>query len=103
MLQQAEKLGWSHIGISNHFIVHPNIKKSLMYQYAQKGNYAAIYSESFDEAIDKFAAHYQRIDEINQASKTKILKGMEVDYFDSENWYRGFTKALKYLKPDYII
>lgn len=103
MLQQAEALGWSHIGISNHFIVHPNIKKSPMYHYAKKGNYAAIYSESFDEAIAKFIPHYQKIDEINQISKIKILKGMEVDYFDSENWYQGFIKALECLKPDYII
>lgn len=103
MLKQAEKLGWSHIGISNHFIVHPNIKKSPMYYYAQKGNYAAIYSESFDEAIDKFASHYQKIDVLNQTSKIKILKGMEVDFFDSEKWNQGFHKAVGYLKPDYII
>ncbi len=103
MLKQAEKLGWSHIGISNHFIVHPNIKKSPMYYYAEKGNYAAIYSESFDEAVNKFALHYQKIDEINQTAKIKILKGMEVDYFDNDNWRDGFVKALDYLKPDYII
>ncbi len=103
MLQQAEALGWSHIGISNHFIVHPNIKKSPMYYYAEKGNYAAIYSESFDEAVSKFASHYQRIDEINQTSKIKILKGMEVDYFDNDNWRDGFAKAIAYLKPDYVI
>lgn len=103
MLQQAEVLGWSHIGISNHFIVHPNIKKSPMYYYAEKGNYAAIYSESFDEAVSKFASHYQRIDEINQTSKIKILKGMEVDYFEQTEEMAKNCGIKKFLTPYDIV
>ena len=53
MLAQAEPLGWTHLGFSNHFIVHPEIKKAPMYAYALKGGYHNIYSSSFDEVIAK--------------------------------------------------
>lgn len=103
MLAQATTLGWSHIGFSNHFIVHPQIKEAPMYQYALKGGYNNIYSSSFDEAIAKFEPHYQKIDELRQITDIKILKGMEVDYFATPEWQEGFAKAIKHLKPDYLI
>jgi len=103
MLSQAIALGWDKIGFSNHFMVHPNIKEAPMYQYAKSGGYENIYSSSFDEAIAKFEAHYQKIDELRETSSIKILKGMEVDYFADNTWNEGFKKAIKHLKPDYLI
>ena len=58
MLARAKQLGWKHLGFSNHFIVHPNIKNAPMYKYALKGGYQGIYSASFDEFIAKFLPHY---------------------------------------------
>ena len=103
MISQAQKLGWETIGFSNHFIVHPKIKKSPMYAYAEKGGYNNIYSESFDEVIEKFALHYKKIDELKKSVNIRILKGMEVDFFSDDSWIDGFDKAIKYLKPDYLI
>ena len=103
MLVRATELGWSHIGFSNNFIVHSQIKEAPMYQYALKGGYNNIYSSSFDEVIAKFESHYQKIDELRKTSDIKILKGMEVDYFATPEWQEGFGKAIKHLKPDYLI
>ena len=103
MLSQAVSLGWEKIGFSNHFIVHHNIENAPMYQYAKSGGYNGIYSSSFDEAIAKFEKHYQKIDELRETSSIKILKGMEVDYFSDAKWHKGFIKAIKHLKPDYLI
>lgn len=103
MLTKAKDLGWHHIGFSNHFIVHPEIKNAPMYKYALKGSYHHIYSASFDEAIAKFLPHYQKIDELQAKTDIKILKGMEVDFFASAEWNEGFAKALTVLKPDYLI
>ena len=103
MLAKAKNLGWTHIGFSNHFIVHPNIKKAPMYAYALKGGYQNIYSDSFDEAIAKFENHYRQIDEIQKTTDIKILKGMEVDFFSYKGWREEFEKAIAYLKPDYLI
>lgn len=103
MLVKAKELGWTHIGFSNHFIVHPSIKNAPMYKYALKGGYQGIYSSTFDEAVERFSHHYQKIDKLRQETDIKILKGMEVDFFASSEWYDGFTKALDILKPDYLI
>lgn len=103
MLEKAKELGWSHIGFSNHFIVHRAIKEAPMYQYAVKGNYHNIYSSSFDEVIAKFEEHYKKIDELKKESDIKILKGMEVDFFAYPEWRENFEKARAHLKPDYLI
>ena len=103
MLQKAEECGLQQIGFSNHFIVYPHIEKTKMYPYAQKGGYSAIYSSGFDEAIARFIPHYEKIDELNRNSNIKIYKGMEVDFFASEEWQKGFERALSILKPDYLI
>lgn len=103
MVKQAIKLGWKAIGFSNHFIVHPLIKRSPMYVFAQKGGYDNIYSASFDEAVSKFDTHYKKIDELNEWAGIHILKGMEVDFFSYDGWRDDFNKAVEYLKPDYLI
>lgn len=103
MLEQAEKLGLGKIGFSNHFIVHPSIKRAPMFMHAQKGGYDAIYSADFEEAVAKFASHYAKIDYLRKHSDITVLKGMEVDYFPSPEWCQGFAKALAVLKPDYLI
>ena len=103
MLEKAGKLGLKQIGFSNHFIVYPNIEKTKMYPYAAKGGYASIYSSDFDEAIAKFTPHYKKINELNKDSEIKIYKGMEVDFFPSDEWKKGFAYALNILKPDYLI
>lgn len=74
-----------------------------MYQYALKGGYHNIYSSSFDEAIAKFAPHYQKIDDLRRQTGLKILKGMEVDFFAAPEWRKGFEHTLNILKPDYLI
>lgn len=103
MLRRAEELGWKKIGFSNHFIVHSRIEEAPMYDNAKKRGYNAIYSSSFEEAIAKFEAHYKTLDELQHTTDVKILKGMEVDFFNNGEWRRGFEKAVLYLKPDYLI
>ena len=103
MLNKASEKGLKTIGFSNHFIVHPSVKESKMYYYAVKGGYETIYSSSFVEAINRFKPHYAKIDELKEKTKLNILKGMEVDFFASQEWWDGFQAALQILKPDYLI
>ncbi|MCQ2599260.1 MAG: histidinol-phosphatase HisJ family protein [Alphaproteobacteria bacterium] len=103
MIDAAASAGFKTIGISNHFIVHPEIKSARMYKYAKMYNFANIYSTSFDQVIQKFIAHYNEIDTLQQTSKIKILRGMEVDFFNTPQWRDGFDTAIKILRPDYII
>ena len=103
MVRRAEELGWDKIGFSNHLMVHERIEEAPMFQYAKKGGYSGIYSSSFDEALAKFEAHYNRIDELQDRTNVKILKGMEVDFFADKKWQKGFEEIVDYLKPDYLI
>ena len=103
MLQKAVDAGFEKIGFSNHFIVNPVIKDSKMFQAALARGYDAIYSASFDEAIEKFKPHYAKIDELKAKTGFPIYKGMEVDFFRYAGWREGFEKACETLKPDYLI
>ena len=103
MASRARRLGMRYFGISNHFIVHPNITKAKFYPFAAAGGYVPIYSSSFDEVIAKFKSHYAELDALNDIRHMKIYRGMEVDFFDSADWMRGFENAVNILRPDYII
>ena len=103
MVARAQELGMKTIGISNHFIVHPDITKTKFYPPAVNGGYSAIYSSSFDEAIAKFKPHYEELKKLAETSNIKIYRGMEVDYFEYPKWRKGFERAIKVLSPDYII
>ncbi len=103
MVEQARALGWSKIGFSNHFIVCPYIKETKLYEAALQRGYEKIYSSSFEEAIEKFKPHYERIDELKAKTGFPIYKGMEVDFFRDNEWREGFEKAVEILKPDYLI
>lgn len=103
MVARAKELGFKSFGISNHFIVHPNIKHARFYSFAVSGGYNTIYSSSFDEAIKRFQSHYMELDYLSDTCGIKLYRGMEVDYFDNAEWRTGFDRVLKILKPDYII
>ncbi len=103
MVLHARELGMKSLGISNHFIVHPNIAKSKFYPYAVRGGYSAIYSTSFDEAVKRFKPHFEELKHLSGLCGVKLYRGMEVDFFDYPEWRSGFDRAMKVLKPDYII
>lgn len=103
MAARATELGLHTIGISNHFIVHPDITHAPMYKYAVRGGYDGIYSDSFDKTIEKFRAHYDELNELASRTNIRILRGMEVDYFTHPAWRARFERAVQILQPDYII
>ena len=104
MVNRARELGLKTIGISNHFIVHPHIKKSRAYNYAIRGGYSNMYSTSFQEVIQRFLNNYSVIECARSVKPDiNVLFGMEVDFFDDSRWQNNFQKTMKILRPDYII
>lgn len=104
MVRRAQKLGFKTIGISNHFIVHHAIKKSKAYHHAVHGGYSNMYSASFQEVMERFFNNYSVIECARQTCPDmNVLYGMEVDFWDDARWQKNFQKAVKVLKPDYII
>ena len=103
MIARAKEMGFKSFGISNHLIVHPDITKTNFYPPAVKGNYDAIYSLSFDEAIAKFKPHYEEVKRLAEDRSIKVHYGLEMDFFDTRDWFVGFERAIRELQPDYII
>lgn len=103
MIARAQDMGFSAIGISNHFIVHPKVKSSNCYQAAAARGYDAIYSTSFGEVYNKFSWHYAELEKLADESDIKVLRGMEVDFFDTPQWRDEFEVMYKFLQPDYVI
>ncbi len=103
MIAAAKKSGMQAIGISDHFIVHSDIPTTKAYAAATRGGYAKMYMDNFDDVLLAFQRHYDEIRQIAESETIQVLCGMEVDFFDSPDWRRGFERALKVLKPDYII
>ena len=107
MIEQAKRIGFTSIGISNHLIVHPYIKETPMYAAAYNPKkpsakrYHQMYSSTFNEAIEKMLPIFEQIDSVKEIFPT--FKGIEVDFFQYSGWDKGFEKALNILKPNYVI
>ncbi len=92
MLSRAEEIGFSEIGVSNHFIYHPNIK----IEHSQDFN-------NFSKALDYAKNDIEQTREATSRHKIKVYAGFEVDFFPSKIWRDAFEKMLKEVKPDYVI
>ncbi len=104
MVATANVRGIKTFGISNHFIVHPYIKKSKMYEYAVRGGYSGIYSDNIETSIEKFARHYDEVRALrSQYPDMNILCGMEMDWVKYGGWRDVVNYAVRRLCPDYVI
>lgn len=104
MVKAARAKGIKTLGFSNHFIVHPYMKKSPMYNYAKNLGYENIYSDNVDKTIEMFLKHYQEVRNVRQKNPDMdILCGMEMDLFPYSRWSDMAAYAVRILKPDYII
>ena len=84
MLSRAEEIGFSEIGVSNHFIYHPNIK----IEHSQDFN-------NFSKALDYAKNDIEQTREAASRHKIKVYAGFEVDFFPSKIWRDAFEKMLK--------
>ncbi|MBR4891556.1 MAG: hypothetical protein IKZ34_00025 [Alphaproteobacteria bacterium] len=106
MIKAAKQNGMKTIGFSNHFIVHPDICKTDFYPFAVFGGYQSIYNSNFEDALFYFKKHYDILEQYaaqNSQDNIQILRGMEMDLFDTRRWYNGYMHTINTLKPDYII
>lgn len=92
MIKKAEEIGFEEIGISNHFIYHPNLqeKDNMFFNDMQKMETAA---KKIIESIRQAALN----------SKIKVYAGFEVDFFPSARWRSDFEKIRKNIDADYFI
>jgi len=103
MLQQATALGWSKIGISDHLVVHKNIKQSPSWPLMSADRNQSIYRETFEDAAKAFAEHRDKVRRIAEKYPLEVFVGAEVDFFTYPGWQSGFEEFMKKAQLDYYI
>ena len=103
MLNCAEQLGWEEIGISDHLIVHKNVKQSISWPYWAKAANKHVYYSDFKKAQDDFCRHKENIMKSAKARNIKVRIGAEVDYFIYDGWLDEFNEFRKETELDYYI
>lgn len=76
MIKAAEQAGYTELGISNHFIYHPNIFKGCQASANDK-----MFHSDYGEALDIYKRTIDEIHRIAANSKIKVYAGFEVDFF----------------------
>lgn len=103
MVEQAKKIGFSKIGISDHLIIHKNIDKSPSWEMMSSKPDAHIYKKDFKSALPEFQKHCDELRNFSEKAKFKILIGFEVDFFTYDGWLDEMKEFLSHLDYDYLI
>lgn len=103
MLDQAVKLGWEEIGISDHLIIHKNMKKSPSWQQLLGYTNGRIYRDDFKAAKEIFSRHAEEFRKFVKNYPLKVYLGYEVDYFPYDGWEEEFRDFIKELDYDYLV
>lgn len=99
MIDRALHLGFKEIGISDHLIVHKNIKQSPSWNLIKDN---ACFSD-FNQVLDLCRFHADEIRKIGRQKGIKTFVGYEVDYFIYNGWEDEFRSFLKQIDYDYLI
>lgn len=94
MIIQAEKIGYTELGISNHLCYHPHM---------QKINPHTMFQNDFKTALELYQRTVDEIRTVSLKSKIPVKVGFEVDFFPSAFWRKDFERMLRQLELDYVI
>ena len=100
MLEYAVKLGWEEIGISDHLVIHKNIRNAEYFGYERNNVFVF---EDFESALKASNAHVEKIKEAARKYPLKVHTGFEVDYFPYQGWEESFKQLKSKSKADYFI
>lgn len=103
MLEQAVRLGWEEIGVSDHLIIHKNMKQSPSWEQLQSYTDGKIYRDDFNAAKEIFQRHGEMFRKAVKNYPLKVYLGYEVDYFPYEGWEEQFRDFIKDIDHDYLV
>jgi len=104
MVRRAKEIGFSEIGITDHLIVHKNMRQSpscAVNQYMMQE--AHIYNVSFAEILESFQRHCEMLRQLSKTENFPIRIGFEVDFFTYNGWLEELDDFLARLDYDYVI
>ena len=103
MLDQAVRLGFTEIGISDHLAVHKNFIQSPSWPRFSEYYAPHIYRNDFKSAINDFQRHADNIRLIAANYPLKVYVGAEVDYMIYDGWLDEFADFRKQVDLDYCL
>lgn len=102
MVYRAKQIGFTEMGISDHLIVHKNMRQNASWQYLRQKDAIHVYNESFKDILESFKRHCEEIRHISKSENFKLYIGFEVDYFNYDGWEEELKCFLSQLDYDYL-
>lgn len=103
MLNRAKELGWEKIGISDHLIVHKNIRQSISWPLWRQSPNLKVYRQDFSSAAEDFSRHAEHVRQAAKNCGIKAFVGAEVDFFTYSGWEEEFAEFRRRTGLDYYI
>lgn len=103
MVAQAKKIGFSEMGISDHLIIHKNMKQSPSWDMMSKKSAPEVYRSDFKSCLSDFQKHCEHVREVSRKENIKLYVGFEVDFFTYNGWLEELKEFLSQLDYDYLI
>ena len=103
MLSRAKELGWEKIGISDHLIVHKNIRQSISWPLWRQSPNLKVYRQDFSSAAEDFSRHAEHVRQAAKNCGIKAFVGAEVDFFTYSGWEEEFAEFRRRTELDYYI
>lgn len=101
MARRAKEIGFCELGISDHLIVHKNMRQNPSWQYMEQRRASYIYNDNFKTILDKYRRHCDEIRAVAKQKNIKIYVGFEVDYFPYDGWEEELKWFMSQLDADY--
>lgn len=104
MLEQAAKIGYKQIGLSDHLVLNEYIKDKTVFNTNPKYAKHHMYLNSFGaETQILLQSHIDQIRKVGEKYDMEVLVGFEVDYFSYDGWEEKFAKLKENLTVDYML
>lgn len=103
MVAQAKKIGFTEIGITDHLIVHKDVRKSFADGVLRKKEDDGVYNSDFKKILPRFQKHCEHLRHLSRSENFKISIGFEVDFFTYNGWFDEFKWFMSQLDYDYLI
>ena len=104
MVRRAKEIGFCELGISDHLIVHKNMRSSpscKVNDYMRLQPH--IYNTDFKNILPSFQRHCEELRQVAKEENFKLYIGFEVDFFTYDGWLEELQEFLKQLDYDYVI
>lgn len=103
MVARAKKIGFSEMGISDHLIIHKNMKQSPSWDMMRSRFASKVYRCDFKSCLSDFQKHCEHVRQVSKKENIKLYVGFEVDFFTYNGWLEELKEFLSQLDYDYLV